>query len=138
MIRRPPRSTRTDTLFPYTTLFRSPARARHARQPDEVARILRRIAHLVRVIIVEHADRHIDARGLEPSRVRLRLTELFEARGQIGERRDEHRHLGRRDPARDDPAFGRADEPASRPDDRRVGKECGRTCRSGWAPYPKK
>src|SRR3546814_6821188 len=25
MIRRPPRSTRTDPLFPYTTLFRSPA-----------------------------------------------------------------------------------------------------------------
>src|SRR3546814_1060997 len=29
MIRRPPRSTRTDTLFPYTTLFRSPV-ALHA------------------------------------------------------------------------------------------------------------
>src|SRR3546814_3272264 len=28
MIRRPPRSTRTDTLFPYTTLFRSRALAR--------------------------------------------------------------------------------------------------------------
>src|SRR3546814_2616686 len=28
MIRRPPRSTRTDTLFPYTTLFRSLARFR--------------------------------------------------------------------------------------------------------------
>src|SRR3546814_11712947 len=27
MIRRPPRSTRTDTLFPYTTLFRSEADA---------------------------------------------------------------------------------------------------------------
>src|SRR3546814_9610513 len=27
MIRRPPRSTRTDTLFPYTTLFRSPISA---------------------------------------------------------------------------------------------------------------
>src|SRR3546814_12246314 len=27
MIRRPPRSTRTDTLFPYTTLFRSPSGA---------------------------------------------------------------------------------------------------------------
>src|SRR3546814_18841291 len=27
MIRRPPRSTRTDTLFPYTTLFRSHRRA---------------------------------------------------------------------------------------------------------------
>src|SRR3546814_16147099 len=28
MIRRPPRSTRTDTLFPYTTLFRSQDRKR--------------------------------------------------------------------------------------------------------------
>src|SRR3546814_20528760 len=28
MIRRPPRSTRTDTLFPYTTLFRSPTHCR--------------------------------------------------------------------------------------------------------------
>src|SRR3546814_14195400 len=28
MIRRPPRSTRTDTLFPYTTLFRSDVRLR--------------------------------------------------------------------------------------------------------------
>src|SRR3546814_6430201 len=28
MIRRPPRSTRTDTLFPYTTLFRSERRLR--------------------------------------------------------------------------------------------------------------
>src|SRR3546814_20190248 len=31
MIRRPPRSTRTDTLFPYTTLFRS---ARYARRRE--------------------------------------------------------------------------------------------------------
>src|SRR3546814_3357687 len=30
MIRRPPRSTRTDTLFPYTTLFRSPDRGADA------------------------------------------------------------------------------------------------------------
>src|SRR3546814_136314 len=29
MIRRPPRSTRTDTLFPYTTLFRSPGSRRN-------------------------------------------------------------------------------------------------------------
>src|SRR3546814_15685980 len=28
MIRRPPRSTRTDTLFPYTTLFRSARKGR--------------------------------------------------------------------------------------------------------------
>src|SRR3546814_17021778 len=34
MIRRPPRSTRTDTLFPYTTLFRS-VLAESAFHPDE-------------------------------------------------------------------------------------------------------
>src|SRR3546814_3705825 len=33
MIRRPPRSTRTDTLFPYTTLFRSPATVGHLTVP---------------------------------------------------------------------------------------------------------
>src|SRR3546814_4332317 len=32
MIRRPPRSTRTDTLFPYTTLFRSSRPARQGRR----------------------------------------------------------------------------------------------------------
>src|SRR3546814_9171343 len=32
MIRRPPRSTRTDTLFPYTTLFRSQRIEQDARQ----------------------------------------------------------------------------------------------------------
>src|SRR3546814_5257549 len=31
MLRRPPRSTRTDTLFPYTTLFRSGLRVDHYR-----------------------------------------------------------------------------------------------------------
>src|SRR3546814_8794014 len=31
MLRRPPRSTRTDTLFPYTTLFRSGGGRMHAR-----------------------------------------------------------------------------------------------------------
>src|SRR3546814_17693018 len=38
MIRRPPRSTRTDTLFPYTTLFRSipvvELRHRNRNEPD--------------------------------------------------------------------------------------------------------
>src|SRR3546814_16840503 len=41
MIRRPPRSTRTDTLFPYTTLFRSPAGAERAgtANPPTVSRL---------------------------------------------------------------------------------------------------
>src|SRR3546814_9817080 len=38
MIRRPPRSTRTDTLFPYTTLFRSAAVV--AAQQAEVAELV--------------------------------------------------------------------------------------------------
>src|SRR3546814_8221528 len=37
MIRRPPRSTRTDTLFPYTTLFRSGLSADGARRRDGCA-----------------------------------------------------------------------------------------------------
>src|SRR3546814_7712164 len=37
MIRRPPRSTRPDTLFPYTTLFRSPAGAQSGRQITDAA-----------------------------------------------------------------------------------------------------
>src|SRR3546814_5228140 len=42
MIRRPPRSTRTDTLFPYTTLFRSalqrvPA-AQYTARPERIQR----------------------------------------------------------------------------------------------------
>src|SRR3546814_10068234 len=44
MIRRPPRSTRTDTLFPYTTLFRSaddPAVKGGAWYPHSVKKIVR-------------------------------------------------------------------------------------------------
>src|SRR3546814_9408796 len=38
MIRRPPRSTRTDTLFPYTTLFRSAAADRTRFRPVQFSR----------------------------------------------------------------------------------------------------
>src|SRR3546814_7399467 len=53
MIRRPPRSTRTDTLFPYTTLFRSRAAActanpRRAAAPRRTARPAARRARLHR------------------------------------------------------------------------------------------
>src|SRR5881628_2435071 len=41
MIRRPPRSTRQSTLFPYTTLFRSPprGRARAVHRHERIARL---------------------------------------------------------------------------------------------------
>src|SRR3546814_5188763 len=72
MIRRPPRSTRTDTLFPYTTLFRSrrsaigacvsarrtvstPAKAPRARRRRELGRIdramIRRLLFLLPVLV---------------------------------------------------------------------------------------
>src|SRR3546814_1146387 len=54
MIRRPPRSTRTDTLFPYTTLFRSQpehaeevARPLQGLGPGELAVAHRRLDNLV-------------------------------------------------------------------------------------------
>src|SRR3546814_6433574 len=56
MIRRPPSSTRTDTLFPYTTLFRS--RDRHWRSKIK-ARCAERTAPM-RIGLAQHhnGDRH--------------------------------------------------------------------------------
>src|SRR3546814_3073809 len=42
MIRRPPRSTRTDTLFPYTTLFRSDSIAEAVRWGAEIFHTLKK------------------------------------------------------------------------------------------------
>src|SRR3546814_3002908 len=49
MIRRPPRSTRTDTLFPYTTLFRSPHGALRGDRPRQRAALDRPF----RIVVVE-------------------------------------------------------------------------------------
>src|SRR3546814_17671227 len=62
MIRRPPRSTRTDPLFPYTTLFRSSAGARNARAGEASAR--RCASAGVRF----GAEREIELRPVEASR----------------------------------------------------------------------
>src|SRR3546814_14775953 len=65
MIRRPPRTTRTDTLFPYTTLFRSPGEAALAAlriDPDhrfviaaKVGRVDRQIGHAPVFVILPFA-----------------------------------------------------------------------------------
>src|SRR3546814_8952414 len=60
MIRRPPRSTRTDTLFPYTTLFRSRQVVQHLEQ--FLAGL--DVAGIGAVDLVENADAigvHVDA-----------------------------------------------------------------------------
>src|SRR3546814_17692791 len=54
MIRRPPRSTRTDTLFPYTPLFRSVEFARPRLTPAWIIRNLNRRNHVPAMLEPTH------------------------------------------------------------------------------------
>src|SRR3546814_7367708 len=67
MIRRPPRSTRTDTLFPYTTLFRSPGRiaAKLQNQVDGRPHISEDILALERRAPFQHQQRELLERPLD-------------------------------------------------------------------------
>src|SRR3546814_11117893 len=120
MIRRPPRSTRTDTLFPYTTLFRSGIETAglvyEAPQPGRVriadVGLIRQLPHrLVEQALVQQREksglnvlRIIGPGGEDLSQKARRVT------GCLGHRSEE----------------------------RRVGKECVSTCRSRWSPCHKK
>src|SRR3546814_2396956 len=73
MIRRPPRSTRTDTLFPYTTLFRS----EYARHQSERMHRLRRLRT------------RMPGRG-DPARHRKRPREVAGSEHQVQRRMAEH------------------------------------------------
>src|SRR3546814_19768509 len=59
MIRRPPRSTRTDTLFPYTTLFRSRAPDKSLNKTDMPNKPDTSHATMTPREIVQELDRHI-------------------------------------------------------------------------------
>src|SRR3546814_9685633 len=65
MIRRPPRSTRTDTRFPYTTLFRSGRHHRFALQPADPQRPLLDRGGRIRLWRLPLAQRHHDPRSEE-------------------------------------------------------------------------
>src|SRR3546814_14464614 len=127
MIRRPPRSTRTDTLFPYTTLFRSRAcrllllfgelamrcrcgvndQAARIADIGEVAQQFDRVHQLhARVIAALHAEGEESARALGGIFL-LQLVRRVVVEARIGNRSEE----------------------------RRVGKECVSTCRSRGSPY---
>src|SRR3546814_17956874 len=59
MIRRPPRSTRTDTLFPYTTLFRSREMVDFGRSQQRLGRDAAPIeANATGQRALDHADMH--------------------------------------------------------------------------------
>src|SRR3546814_13978830 len=64
MIRRPPRSTRTDTLFPYTTLFRSRRRVRDHRGEIRLRRDLAVDQRFARELA--HGRALLDELDLEP------------------------------------------------------------------------
>src|SRR3546814_16691152 len=124
MRRRPPRSTRTDTLFPYPTLFRSQHLANTVARYVEMPR---RLA-LGHAVPTGDADLPIKFHGIDLPALPARC------RQDIGGR------LLRR-PKRDYPAATvvgfctAALNPAFRSEERRVGKECVRTCRFRWSPY---
>src|SRR3546814_9478820 len=63
MLRRPPRSTRTDTLFPYTTLFRSIRLRKAAADAEDHVGVLQELVHRLR---------HRPAAGAERQRMVLR------------------------------------------------------------------
>src|SRR3546814_5879000 len=88
MIRRPPRSTRTDTLFPYTTLFRS---------------------HAAHAVFADVAGKRAGA-GRRPRR-RHRPGRRTPRAGRAARRA---RGLQATDSAREHPVFRRAPRPAAR------------------------
>src|SRR3546814_17216181 len=69
MIRRPPRSTRTDTLFPYTTLFRSD-RAGDVERQRKHYRALFAMAPALARIARRRARQHSRAQIVGPNRRR--------------------------------------------------------------------
>src|SRR3546814_6388732 len=71
MIRRPPRSTRTDTLFPYQTLFRS---AVVQRLPEGVSRGRRQCSEPAAVVRHDRIGRAVDEH--DRSRLRRRTAEI--------------------------------------------------------------
>src|SRR3546814_20429385 len=128
MIPRPPRSTRTDTLFPYTTLFRSPLAVRRGERelsrPVGLPQWPRGVAGCL--VDQERGDA-VDGRS-DRSR-----------RGGSGRRAGARLCRVRLVPASEEAAQGVEGGQAaggSRSAERREGKECGRTCRTRWRPYP--
>src|SRR3546814_20496090 len=109
MLRRRPRSTRTDTLLPDTTLFRSG---------------IERWLHA-------NGRRRTCATGSNTEDQPMAENKLVEARtvGIVGARGHTGAELIRLIAGH--PRF----ELVLRSDERRVGKECVSTCRSRWSPY---
>src|SRR3546814_18566980 len=110
MIRRPPRSTRTDTLFPYTTLFRSGGRSGRGRR-----------GRFVRKRLGERGEAGLSAPGAS-----------FLTKSDGGSRAGAAVLLELSAAQRRSSSYPRY--PLSRSEERRGGKEGVSTCRSRWPP----
>src|SRR3546814_15839278 len=134
MIRRPPRSTRTDTLFPYTTLFRSPGFIVIVVLPDG--------AELFGDEPGSHEHPAADRRGDD------RPHGAYRRHDRSGQEEDDQPDTETAHRRADDARRLREHRDAQRPEgvhrhrrtseERRVGKGCGSTCRSRWWPGPYK
>src|SRR3546814_18078320 len=131
MIRRPPRSTRTDTLFPYTTLCRSA----EAAEPGPILTVLAVALDrehgvdavcLAQVeIILAVIGRHMDEAGAAVGG--------DEIAGEEGARAGVK--FQRPFPILVIPAKAGIEGGVRRSEERRVGNECVSTCRSRCSPY---
>src|SRR3546814_12080637 len=116
MIRRPPRSTRTDTLFPYTTLFRSAGDFIGLSYYWDFEDRCWVISNM-RVVEAEFLAEFVSAYDY-----------LFSVDPEEYDTYKKHSATMRR-------VFSRRRMPIPRSEERRVGKECVSTCRSRWSPY---
>src|SRR3546814_17503006 len=117
MIRRPPRSTRTDTLFPYTTLFRS-------------SDWRERVEH---GLFEEKVEPCAIEGPAQPQQVtQHRALELGIDRDEALSRVDRLGIAAKRRIAMRFGILARHDARQIRSEERRVGKECVRTGRSWW------
>src|SRR3546814_12614629 len=136
MIRRPPRCTRTDTLFPYTTLFRSIL-------PWNIWALLRRRVacwyERIRLIVSDILLPVVNDRSVEYGSADAEHPHQDDGRDRVAQHgpenplteRDVLFHIGLLSVV----GFNYPHVRAVRSEERRVGKECVRTCRSRWSPY---
>src|SRR3546814_19419786 len=110
MIRRPPRSTRTDTLFPYTTLFKTLG-GKIMKGPSASDLVQKTAPDLNKETLAKLAATHAAVLAIKQ---RAETKEAYDQ--MIGPNKPE----------------------GNRSEERRVGKEGVRTCRSRWAPYHSK
>src|SRR3546814_14715536 len=115
MIRRPPRSTRTDTLFPYTTLFRSVGEEKNVKTLEQAHQIRARAptASTQSELNIAHLDHALSS--LMAVLVRERFADFAGDITNI--------------PVQDAVLLD------IRSDERCLGKECVSTRRSRWSPY---